>query len=55
MDKKKNPERKKSEMDKRGILMVSFGTSHLDTMAKTIEVLEKEVAEQYPENPVYCR
>ena len=40
-------------MDKRGILMVSFGTSHLDTMAKTIEVLEKEVAEQYPENPVY--
>ena len=38
-------------MDKRGILMVSFGTSHLDTMAKTIEVLEKEVAEQYPENP----
>lgn len=40
-------------MDKRGILMVSFGTNHLDTMAKTIEVLEKEVAEQYPENPVY--
>ena len=40
-------------MSKRGILMVSFGTSHLDTLAKTIEVLEKEVREQYPEFPVY--
>ena len=35
--------------------MVSFGTSHLDTMAKTIEVLEKKWREQYPEkNGVSC-
>ena len=27
---------------KKGILVVSFGTSHLDTMEKTIDVIEKE-------------
>ena len=29
---------------KKGILAVSFGTSHIDTMEKTIDVLEKEFA-----------
>ena len=29
------------KMEKKGILVVSFGTSHLDTMAKTIQVMEE--------------
>ena len=33
----------------KGILVVSFGTSHLDTMEKTIQVLENEIAEAFPE------
>lgn len=31
---------------KKGILAVSFGTSHIDTMEKTIDVLEKEFAKR---------
>ena len=31
---------------KKGILAVSFGTSHIDTMEKTIDVLEKEFAKK---------
>ena len=31
----------------KGILVVSFGTSHLDTMEKTIDVIEKEIAEKF--------
>ena len=38
---------------KKGILVVSFGTSHLDTLEKTIAVIEKEVAEKFPEAGVY--
>ena len=30
---------------KKGILVVSFGTSHLDTLEKTIAVIEKEIAD----------
>ena len=30
------------KMEKKGILVVSFGTSHLDTMAKTIQVMEEQ-------------
>ncbi|HJA81441.1 MAG TPA: sirohydrochlorin cobaltochelatase [Candidatus Mediterraneibacter intestinipullorum] len=37
----------------KGILVVSFGTSHLDTMEKTIQVLENEIAEAFPEYRVY--
>ena len=38
---------------KKGILVVSFGTSHMDTMAKTIDVLETEIAEAFPDRKVY--
>ena len=38
---------------KKGILVVSFGTSHLDTMEKTIQVLEDDAAETFPEYRVY--
>ena len=38
---------------KKGILVVSFGTSHLDTMEKTIEVIEKEMEERFQECNVY--
>ena len=38
---------------KKGILVVSFGTSHLDTMGKTIEVIEKEMEERFQECNVY--
>ena len=38
---------------KKGILVVSFGTSHLDTLEKTISVIEKEIADRFPEASVY--
>ena len=38
---------------KKGILAVSFGTSHLDTMEKTIAVIEKEMEERFPDGNVY--
>ncbi len=37
---------------KKGILIVSFGTSHLDTLEKTIAVIEREAAEKFP-GPAY--
>ena len=40
---------------KKGILVVSFGTSHLDTLEKTISVIEKEIADRFPEASVYIR
>ncbi len=40
-------------MKKKGILVVSFGTSHLDTMEQTIERLEKSVEEAFPDRAVY--
>lgn len=40
-------------MVKKGLLIVSFGTSHLDTLEKTIMVLEEEAAEQFQEYRVY--
>ena len=33
---------------KKGILVVSFGTSHLDTMEKTIDVIERDVSRKFP-------
>ena len=33
----------------KGILVVSFGTSHMDTMEKTITVIEREIARRFPE------
>lgn len=41
------------EKMQKGILVVSFGTSHLDTMEKTIEVMEREVAEKFSDCRVY--
>ena len=38
---------------KKGILIVSFGTSHLDTLEKTIAVIEREAAEKFPQAGVY--
>ena len=38
---------------KRAILVVSFGTSHSETCAKTIEVIEREIQGKYPEYLVY--
>ena len=37
----------------KGILVVSFGTSHLDTMEKTITVIEQDIARRFPEWSVY--
>ena len=38
---------------KKGILVVSFGTSHLDTMERTIDVIENEIAEKFDGCSVY--
>ena len=38
---------------KTALLVVSFGTTHLDTMEKTITATEKALAEAFPECPVY--
>ena len=40
-------------MKKKAILAVSFGTSHLDTMEKTIQVLEDQIRETFPDYLVY--
>lgn len=37
----------------KAILVVSFGTSHLDTLEKTITAIEHKVAESFPEYAVY--
>ncbi|MEG0904070.1 MAG: sirohydrochlorin cobaltochelatase [Lachnospiraceae bacterium] len=38
---------------KKGILVVSFGTSHLDTMEKTVAAIEQQIQETYREYVVY--
>lgn len=38
---------------KKGILIVSFGTSHLDTLEKTIAAIEREAAVKYADCRVY--
>lgn len=38
---------------KKAILVVSFGTSHLDTMKKTIEAMESRIQDTFPEYRVY--
>lgn len=38
---------------KKAILVVSFGTSHLDTLDKTIGAIERRIAEHFPEYQVY--
>jgi len=38
---------------KKGILIVSFGTSHLDTMEKTIARIEQDARDKFPDYKVY--
>lgn len=38
---------------KKGILMVSFGTSHVDTLGKTIGAIEKAVEKEFEDYTVY--
>lgn len=40
-------------MSKKGILVVSFGTSHLDTLYKTIRQIEEDISEIYTEYKLY--
>lgn len=40
-------------MKEKGILLVSFGTSHDTTREKTIDALEQDIKEKYPEYKVY--
>ncbi len=35
------------------VLMASFGTTHLDTLKRSVAATEKAVAERFPEYPVY--
>ncbi len=38
---------------KKGILAVSFGTSHADTRRVTIDAIEKEMQDAFPDYPLY--
>lgn len=38
---------------KKGILTVSFGTSHMDTLEKTIVAIENDMKQEFPEYQVY--
>ena len=46
---KTNEERQCFIMQKKAVLVVSFGTSHLDTLEKTIAAIEKAVSEALPD------
>lgn len=43
----------KREYVKKGILVVSFGTSHEDTRIKTIDAIEEEIAKAFPQYKLY--
>ena len=43
---------KKSDTEK-GILVVSFGTSYPETREKTIDKIEEEIHESYPDFALY--
>ena len=38
---------------KKAILVVSFGTSHLDTLEKNITAIEKQIGESFPDYRIY--
>ncbi len=40
-------------MDKKAILVVSFGTSHKETRIKTIEQIEQDIGRAYPDFRIY--
>lgn len=37
----------------KGILVVSFGTSHADTRVKTIDQIEKDIKAAFPDYKIY--
>ena len=41
------------QYEKSDFLTVSFGTSHLDTLEKTIGAIERELAEAFPDRTLY--
>ena len=43
----------KKQEERLGILVASFGTSHLDTLEKTIAAVEAETKNAYEEAEVY--
>lgn len=45
--------KKVMEQEKKAILAVSFGTTHQDTREKTIDVIERDLGERFPEYTVY--
>ena len=44
---------RKERIHKTAILVVSFGTTHLDTLERSIKATEDVIAESFPEYPVY--
>ena len=42
-----------SDTAKKGILVVSFGTSHEDTRAVTIDAIEKEIGAAFTDCKIY--
>src|SRR5690625_6692735 len=46
-------QRRRNIMNKRGILVVSFGTTYSDTREKTIEAIERELKEQFSDRTFY--
>ena len=42
-----------SENTKKAILAVSFGTSHNDTRAVTIDAIEQDMQNAFPDYPLY--
>ena len=49
----KDEEQRQEAQSRRGVLVVSFGTSYDDTRAKTIDKIEDEIRAVCPENPFY--
>lgn len=46
-------EKERNMLKKRAILVVSFGTSHRETSKKTIEAIEEQISETYPDWQVH--
>lgn len=41
------------DASKKAILVVSFGTSFAETREKTIDAIEKEIADAFPDYQIY--
>ena len=44
---------KQAQSDTKGLLVVSFGTTHEETRKKTIDAIEQHLAEVFPDRRVY--